>query len=468
MRIAKIVSILLMILVTTSLCFAQAYIEISYDEIEIEVGESIQLQATYYNDSGEEVDTLFNWSLHPQSLGTIDTNAVFYAENDGDGTITATLGELSDEINVTVLENEELPGDNLYLTPGDTIITVGSSVQYTAWSMNNEVPEEIAATWSLLGSPIGTLSESGLLETSENGFAFVTANTELGLTNSLVLVESEADTTGTNTITITRTNPSPRGYNVMATISEGEAWTIGGLPHPMNVLNGGLIYFPHGSLNEDIRLHIELPGFAHDHGDSVSYGGGNIVGGVDFHVIVNDEIVTPYYFDTPLFVGMVFKRGLLNNLGIDPQDLALYFAIEQGDTIAFDTTGISNTVVDSVRNRIFSNVAHFSSLAIAQNPDAVSAPEEDIVVPSSSTLYPAYPNPFNPSTNIKYSLHNAAETHISVYNTMGQLVATLVDGYRYAGNHQITFNGSDLSSGIYFIKMSTGEFAQTRKLILMK
>jgi Secretion system C-terminal sorting domain len=467
MKSVKILLLALISLSVASISFAQAYIEITYEEIEIEVGESIQLDAAYFNDEGEEVDTLFTWDVHPLALGTIDTNAVFFAEHEGTGTITATLGDLTDSVDLTVEEGEEDPNENLYLTPGDTTITVGSSVQYTAWNMNNEIPEEVAATWSLEGSDVGTVSETGLLETSTSGFAFVTALTEFGTTNSLVLVEEEADTAGTNSITITRESPNPNGFNVMATITEGESWTIGGLPHPMNVLNGGMIYFPQGSLHEDIRLHIELPGFAHDDGDSISYGQ-NIISGVDFHVMVEDTIVTPYYFDTPLFVGLVFKRGLLNHLGIDPQDLALYFAIEQGDTLAFDTTGISNTVVDSVRNRIFSNVAHFSSLVIAPSTDNVDVDEFGTTLPSIFEIHPAYPNPFNPTTNISFDLKKAANTQIAVYNANGQLVATLVDGFRSAGYHNLSFDGSELASGVYFVRMKANNFTKSQKLILMK
>jgi Secretion system C-terminal sorting domain len=80
----------------------------------------------------------------------------------------------------------------------------------------------------------------------------------------------------------------------------------------------------------------------------------------------------------------------------------------------------------------------------------------------------AYPNPFNPTTNISFDLKVAANTQIAVYNTNGQLVATLVDGFRAAGEHRLTFDGSDLSSGVYFVRMKADNFTKSQKLILMK
>ncbi|NUN09664.1 MAG: T9SS type A sorting domain-containing protein [Ignavibacteriaceae bacterium] len=79
-----------------------------------------------------------------------------------------------------------------------------------------------------------------------------------------------------------------------------------------------------------------------------------------------------------------------------------------------------------------------------------------------------YPNPFNPSTLIKYALPKAGKVTIKVYNSIGKEVATLVDGLMEAGNHEVTFDAGALASGVYFYKMTAGEFSQSRKLLLMK
>ena len=79
-----------------------------------------------------------------------------------------------------------------------------------------------------------------------------------------------------------------------------------------------------------------------------------------------------------------------------------------------------------------------------------------------------YPNPFNPSTTINYSLASSGKVRISVYNILGQEVATLVNKYQHAGEHRVVWNGHGLSSGVYIYRLKSNDFAQTKKMILMK
>lgn len=79
-----------------------------------------------------------------------------------------------------------------------------------------------------------------------------------------------------------------------------------------------------------------------------------------------------------------------------------------------------------------------------------------------------YPNPFNPSTSIKYSVPSASRVKLEVYNIQGQLVATLVDEQKPSGQHEVRFDASNLSSGVYFYRVTTGNFAKTNKFTLIK
>ncbi len=88
--------------------------------------------------------------------------------------------------------------------------------------------------------------------------------------------------------------------------------------------------------------------------------------------------------------------------------------------------------------------------------------------PKTFELSQNYPNPFNPSTTIKYQL--AAQSHvlISVYNTIGQLVATVVSTVQESGVYSVVFNDPNLSSGIYFYQLRAGGFVETKKMVLMR
>jgi len=88
--------------------------------------------------------------------------------------------------------------------------------------------------------------------------------------------------------------------------------------------------------------------------------------------------------------------------------------------------------------------------------------------PDGFKLSQNFPNPFNPSTKITFSLKTKGHTTLTVYNTVGQLVATLVDETMGTGTYHATFDARELPSGVYFYQIKSGEFAQVKKMILMK
>jgi hypothetical protein len=88
--------------------------------------------------------------------------------------------------------------------------------------------------------------------------------------------------------------------------------------------------------------------------------------------------------------------------------------------------------------------------------------------PERFSLNNNYPNPFNPTTKIQFTLPQAATVQLPVYNAIGQRVATLVNSKMAAGNHAVTFDGSGLTSGVYIYRLKAGEHSQTRKMLLVK
>ena len=89
--------------------------------------------------------------------------------------------------------------------------------------------------------------------------------------------------------------------------------------------------------------------------------------------------------------------------------------------------------------------------------------------PSRFVLENNTPNPFNPSTTIRFSLPVASTVMLTVYDLQGQKVATLVHGeYREAGRYAVEFDASRFSSGVYFYQLKTGAFRQVKKMTLLK
>ena len=96
----------------------------------------------------------------------------------------------------------------------------------------------------------------------------------------------------------------------------------------------------------------------------------------------------------------------------------------------------------------------------------VGSPNENF--PDHYVLEQNRPNPFNPSTNIRYYLRDAGKVKLTVYNIMGEEVAVLVDNTQSAGYHTVNFKGSNLPSGIYFYRLKAGDFSDIKKMIIVK
>jgi hypothetical protein len=94
--------------------------------------------------------------------------------------------------------------------------------------------------------------------------------------------------------------------------------------------------------------------------------------------------------------------------------------------------------------------------------------EDYAQLPTEFSLSQNYPNPFNPSTKIKYSIPTQSKVVIKVHDILGNEVATLMDEEKSVGTYELTWNASNLSSGIYFYQLRAGDFIQMKKMILLK
>ena len=120
------------------------------------------------------------------------------------------------------------------------------------------------------------------------------------------------------------------------------------------------------------------------------------------------------------------------------------------------------------------DIATFNGDVTVESVHAVNSSGDvainETVVLANFSVNVAGPNPFNPTTQLSIVVPEAGFVSVSVYNVLGQKVATLVDGYMDANNagHLVNFNASHLASGVYFVKAATAGEISTQKLMLLK
>ncbi len=117
--------------------------------------------------------------------------------------------------------------------------------------------------------------------------------------------------------------------------------------------------------------------------------------------------------------------------------------------------------------REFERVTVYPTIVDEDDWEVVSSDEQE-ELPESYKLFQNYPNPFNPSSVIQYEVPEQTHVTLKVYDVIGQLVATLVNEVKTPGNHEVIFNASGFSSGIYLYRMQTDSFVQSRTMLLVR
>jgi len=202
--------------------------------------------------------------------------------------------------------------------------------------------------------------------------------------------------------------------------------------------------------------------------DFIDYGLGAIVGDEDemgkvkVPTLRNIALTAPYMhngeFETLTEVVDFYNTRDVPGAGWDPPEVP-----ENVNTDELGDLGLTSDEVAAI-------VAFMETLT--DGYEVAAGGSETVLAANPSVtdfaLFDNYPNPFNPTTTISYALPEASHVNLTIYNVNGQAVTTLVDGYRSASIHQVTFDASHLSSGLYFYKIEAGNYSDVKKMVLVK
>jgi hypothetical protein len=192
------------------------------------------------------------------------------------------------------------------------------------------------------------------------------------------------------------------------------------------------------------------------------------------------------FSDTPIPVELTSFTGNVNNLGqvvlnwetateVNNQG----FEIERRtETSEYRTVGFveGNGTISEPRSYVYTDITaenginyyRLKQIDFNGTYEYSSEIEVDVNGPLTFDLAQNYPNPFNPSTSIKYSVSESGNIRLSVFNIVGEEVAVLVDGFNQAGFYEVTFDASNLSTGVYVYKLQSANSVQTKKMMLLK
>jgi hypothetical protein len=156
--------------------------------------------------------------------------------------------------------------------------------------------------------------------------------------------------------------------------------------------------------------------------------------------------------------------GKLNNQGNFGFLLIAKNSPDKLRIVLYDKNNEDNIVYDNLDpQRIRGAILMFNKCVLAKGDD-----DELLASPVEFALEQNYPNPFNPKTKINYSIPEAGNVELKVYDILGNEVADLVNQEMVPGNYTANFNASALASGVYIYRLQTGSLVQTRKMIFMK
>jgi photosystem II stability/assembly factor-like uncharacterized protein len=175
--------------------------------------------------------------------------------------------------------------------------------------------------------------------------------------------------------------------------------------------------------------------------------------------------------DAPVNDVMIYHPGYSTNAILAATDVGVFVSSDNGVKWKTLGTGLPNTVAMHLDMNARTNklrIATHGRGVWEFTGNVIGVNGTGTIIPACYNLYQNYPNPFNPSTNIRYSLPNTGYVKLTVYDAGGREIAALINDKQTAGTYEVKFDASQYSSGVYFYKLETDGFIETKRMVLVK
>jgi hypothetical protein len=461
------------------------------------IGDERQFHATAHQGWGQPpipVDE-WTWSVEPDSLGTISDSGLFVAAAQGEGHVYASCVidsvTYTGEATIHILGEPPPPQIFVIVFPWMAILDVGDERQFHAMAREgwfHPIPVD-EWTWSVEPDSLGTISDSGLFLAAAPGEGQVFASCVIGgetyTGHARVIVRGEMPGGVISGTVVDEAGEPIEGASVRAF---GGGWWHPHMTHTDDQGNYELTGLAAGTYivrawafgyigeywddqpNWHLADEIECtgPGFTFDADFELAEhpGGPFLIAG-----IVNDTESNPlngaFVFakasDEQVYFAATDPDGKFE-LPVPEGEYQVWAEFPEFDTQWFDhvpTAGQAMPVNVGILSAV--NTIEFNLIPVAS-----SAGDPEITTVTEYRLDAPYPNPFNPTTTLSYSLAAKTLVQLRVYDVLGREVATLVNRTQDAGTYRVAFDGSNLASGNYFAILNAGDATITRQIVLIK
>ena len=196
---------------------------------------------------------------------------------------------------------------------------------------------------------------------------------------------------------------------------------------------------------------------------------------VNLIILINgQEQPSPYYFKSLKrcilrLPNSIDLKDFLVSTGISFDTPLKFFYKTDNNYSSDDIETVKPTSPAGTENSFYDiSLRHFSNVVGMEESSVTNVENSDNKIPANFNLEQNFPNPFNPSTKIKYFIPNNSFVELNVYNILGIKVENLVSEFQNAGSHSASFNAAGIPSGFYIYELKAGNFMATKKMIYLK